>query len=153
MKFILISLIVKNEKKVLKWQVKWFFYLKIQLFLLNGVHGLPVARHVIMAQKQETDNALETAHKRLLQKSKIVMTDHVSQIFSYIYLFKSKWPFTKFLFHFIGLTDWTSWSTCSKTCDYGSQTRNRQCSGDCSQENLTEKQHCHDRPCKLICST
>ena len=38
-------------------------YLIIKLLSLNGVHGLLVARHVTMALKQETGNALETAYK------------------------------------------------------------------------------------------
>ena len=64
-------------------------YLIIKLLSLNGVHGLPVAPHVIMAHKQETDNAQETAHKWLLKKTKVVMIDRVSKIFFILLSFKS----------------------------------------------------------------
>ena len=50
---------------------------------------------------------------------------------------------------FWGWTPWSSWSSCSETCGYGSQTRNRQCSGDCSQVAVTDQKNCQDKPCKL----
>ena len=53
----------------------------------------------------------------------------------------------------LGLSTWTTWSECSKTCGNGNKTRERQCmSGTCSITSLaelTETEACYEEDCKL----
>ena len=45
------------------------------------------------------------------------------------------------------VSEWTSWSRCSRECDLGVRSRMRSCSTEFCHEDLKEKEACFERPC------